>query len=57
MALETKVILLAILKIIEKSENLDEAYASVLELANADGITKEPISIEKKHRDRDKKEE
>jgi hypothetical protein len=46
MALETKVILLAILRIIKQSKSLEEVYEAVLELANAEGVSAEPLKKE-----------
>ena len=43
MSLETKVILLAILRIIRQSKSVEEVYEAVLELANAEGVTAQPL--------------
>ena len=43
MALETKIILLAILRIVKQAKNLEEVYEAVWELANAEGVTAEPF--------------
>ncbi|MCL2874334.1 MAG: hypothetical protein FWE29_05310 [Defluviitaleaceae bacterium] len=43
MALETKIILLAILRIIKQAKTKEEIYDAVLELANAEGVNAKPL--------------
>ena len=50
MALETKIILLAILRIIKQSKSLEEVYEAVLELANAEGVTAAPLQKDERTR-------
>jgi hypothetical protein len=49
MAYETKVILLAIAEIMRKSDNLEDAYESLREIANAENVV-----LKSFHREEDK---
>ena len=43
MAYETKVILIAIAKIIRKADNIKEIYEAIEEMANAEGVVLQPL--------------
>jgi hypothetical protein len=47
MAYETKAILIAIGKLIKKAESLEDAYKSVADMANAEGVILEPYDKDK----------
>ena len=44
MAYETKVLLIAIAKIIRKADNIKEIYEAIEEMANAEGVVLQPLS-------------
>ena len=47
MGYETKVILVAIAKIIRKADSIEEIYEAVEEMANAEGVVLKPIGEDK----------
>ena len=43
MAYETKVLLIALAKIVRKADNINEIYEAITEMANAEGVVLEPL--------------
>lgn len=42
-AYETKVLLIALAKIVRKAENIEEVYEALEEMANAEGVILKPL--------------
>ena len=42
MAYETKVLLIALAKIVRKADNIEEIYKAIEEMANAEGVVLKP---------------
>ena len=47
---ETKVLLIAIAKIVRKADNIKEIYEAIEEMANAEGVVLKPLEEEGKKR-------
>ena len=43
MAYETKVLLIALAKIVSKADNIEEIYETLEEMANAEGVVLKPL--------------
>ena len=43
MAYETKVLLIALAKIVRKADNKEEIYEAIEEMANAEGVVLKPL--------------
>ena len=50
MSFETKVLLIALAKIISKADSVEEIYEAVQDMANAEGVVLPPKGEEKKKR-------
>ena len=48
MAYETKVLLIALAKIVRKADSIEEIYKAIEDMANAEGLLLEPLDKEKK---------
>lgn len=46
-AYETKVLLIALAKIVRKAENIEEIYEALAEMANAEGVILKPLEEKK----------
>ena len=46
-AYETKVLLIAIAKIVRKADTIKEIYEAIEEMANAEGVVLKPLKVEK----------
>ena len=45
-AYETKVLLIALAKIVRKADNIKEIYEAIVEMANAEGVVLKPLDDE-----------